>query len=99
MSQSVIKHAQLAHLRALRDTIAKATNHAKAERLRKQREAEITASLERAAQRRADAREQELQRALGMGKGKYSVPLISAAADFLAGPLCRALLRMLADLT
>ena len=41
MSQSAIKHTQLAHLRALRDTIAKATNHAKAERLRKQREAEI----------------------------------------------------------
>ena len=41
MTQSVIKHTQLAHLRALRDTIAKATNHDRAERLRKQREAEI----------------------------------------------------------
>ena len=41
MSQSVIKHAQLAHLRALRETIAKATNHDRAGRLRKQREAEI----------------------------------------------------------
>ena len=41
MTKSVIKHTQLAHLRALRDTIAKATNYNRAERLRKQREAEI----------------------------------------------------------